>query len=505
MHNNYHFLSALAEELNNKITGAELLECFSQNRDELIIGFSISPEEDFFVKAHLSNTFSCLSFYDDFARAKRNSVDLFKSWIGLKVKKVYIHDNERALSIYLSNRETITFKLFGRFSNIIHFSKSGDVIKIFNSQYESDADLQLESLHRPINQTKKLFDNEGVGVCYPTLSKEMKQKSATWDDAQALLQELSLKKYYLVHDDKISLSMFSCASVVKSYDSALVAITDYFHEYIKVFSLKTERDKATREITSKIKGTKKYITQNSSKLIELQGGVSYKQIADIIMANLYQIPEHAEEVELFNFYDDNQLKIRLKKHLSPQKNAENFYRKEKKFGVQLEKLTQNIEGAKERLVKFEQLLEDLSYINNVKTLRKLLDDNGFTKKEKEKQEDELFKTYQFMNYTIYVGRNSKNNDVLTLKYAHKDDYWLHAKDVPGSHVVVKFQSGKDIPKLVLEKAAELAAYYSKRKNDTLCPVTVTRKKYVRKPKGVPAGAVFVEREEVLLVEPKENI
>lgn len=498
-------MSAVAEELNTKLSGAELLECFSQNKDELIMGFSINSEEDFYIKAHLSNTFSCVAFYDEFARAKRNSVDLFRSWIGLKVKRVYVHENERALSFYLSNRETITFKLFGRFSNIIHFSKSGDVIKIFNNQYESDSELKLNELDRPLNQTEEVFNKDGVKVCYPTFSKEMKEQATTWAESQQIVQQLSKKEFYLVYDSKVKLSLLPSDKAIKSYDSALVAVTDFFHEYIKVFSLQTEKAKATREITSKIKGTKKYISQNKNKLEELKGGVSYKQIADIIMANLYQIPEHAEEVQLFNFYDNNQLKIRLKKHLSPQKNAENFYRKEKKFGVQLEKLAQNIEQAKKRLADYEQLQEDLTYVNNVKSLRKLLDEKGFAKKEKVKQEEDLFKTYDCVGYTIYVGKNSKNNDLLTLKYAHKDDYWLHAKDVPGSHVVVKHQSGKEAPKSVLEKAASLAAFYSKRKNDTLCPVTVTRKKYVRKPKGLPAGAVFVEREEVLLVEPKEKI
>jgi predicted ribosome quality control (RQC) complex YloA/Tae2 family protein len=92
--------------------------------------------------------------------------------------------------------------------------------------------------------------------------------------------------------------------------------------------------------------------------------------------------------------------------------------------------------------------------------------------------------------------------VLTLKLSHKDDLWLHAKDVSGSHVIIKYQSGKNFPKDVIERAAQLAAYNSKRKNESLCPVMVTAKKYVRKRKGDPAGAVVVEREEVIMVEPK---
>jgi predicted ribosome quality control (RQC) complex YloA/Tae2 family protein len=107
-----------------------------------------------------------------------------------------------------------------------------------------------------------------------------------------------------------------------------------------------------------------------------------------------------------------------------------------------------------------------------------------------------------MNYKIWIGKNAQHNDTLTLKYSFKEDLWLHAKDVPGSHVLVKYQSGKKFPKEVIERAAQLAAYNSKRKTDSLCPVAFTPKKHVRKRKGDPAGAVVVEREEVILVEPR---
>ena len=102
---------------------------------------------------------------------------------------------------------------------------------------------------------------------------------------------------------------------------------------------------------------------------------------------------------------------------------------------------------------------------------------------------------------MFIGKNSKNNDLLTQKHAFKEDLWLHAKDVSGSHVIIKYQSGKKFPKPVIEKAAQLAAYYSQRKTDSYCPVMYTPKKFVRKPKGAAPGAVIVEKEEVILVEP----
>ncbi|MDX5346758.1 MAG: NFACT RNA binding domain-containing protein, partial [Hymenobacteraceae bacterium] len=117
-------------------------------------------------------------------------------------------------------------------------------------------------------------------------------------------------------------------------------------------------------------------------------------------------------------------------------------------------------------------------------------------------QETLFKEFEHQGFKILVGKSAQNNDLLTQKHAHKEDLWLHAKDVSGSHVVVKHQAGKNFPEPVIEKAAQLAAFYSKRKNDSLCPVMYTPKKFVRKPKGAAAGAVFVEREKVILVSPQ---
>ncbi|MEL7006397.1 MAG: NFACT RNA binding domain-containing protein, partial [Bacteroidota bacterium] len=104
-------------------------------------------------------------------------------------------------------------------------------------------------------------------------------------------------------------------------------------------------------------------------------------------------------------------------------------------------------------------------------------------------------------FDIYIGKNARANDELLRKYAFKEDLWLHAKDVSGSHVLVKHKAAKPFGAPVIEKAAQLAAYYSKRKNDTLCPVIYTPRKFVRKRKNDPPGAVVVEKEKVLLVEP----
>jgi len=103
---------------------------------------------------------------------------------------------------------------------------------------------------------------------------------------------------------------------------------------------------------------------------------------------------------------------------------------------------------------------------------------------------------------VWAGKNSANNDLLTLRYAKPDDLWFHARGAGGSHVVLKVGTGKGEPgKKAREQAAGIAAYYSKMKNASMVPVAMTEKRYVRKPKGSQAGTVVIEREKVIFAAP----
>ena len=106
-------------------------------------------------------------------------------------------------------------------------------------------------------------------------------------------------------------------------------------------------------------------------------------------------------------------------------------------------------------------------------------------------------------FQVLAGKSSENNDMLTTKYAKPDDLWFHCRGSSGSHVVLKVHSAHGEPsKAAIHQAASIAAYYSKMKNASSVPVAMTEKKFVRKPKGAPAGTVVLEREKVLFVEPK---
>jgi predicted ribosome quality control (RQC) complex YloA/Tae2 family protein len=242
------------------------------------------------------------------------------------------------------------------------------------------------------------------------------------------------------------------------------------------------------------------------RLHALAHEAGYRHRADLIMANLHAIAPGASQVEIVDFYTNEPVIIKLKPLEKPQRTAENLYRKAKNQQIEERQLQARIATRETEALQALELLEELDTQPALAELRGLrswrkqhaLDPNPAPAK----AATELpFKVFEDRGFTILVGRNAQNNDLLTQKYAHKDDLWLHAKDVSGSHVVIRHRAGQPVPEPVVEHAAQLAGWYSRRQHDSLCPVTVTPKKFVRKPKGALPGQVLVERERVVLVVP----
>ena len=129
-----------------------------------------------------------------------------------------------------------------------------------------------------------------------------------------------------------------------------------------------------------------------------------------------------------------------------------------------------------------------------------------TRKSQENDIKSKFRQYLLeKKYRVYVGKDSKSNDLLTLKFAKQNDYWFHARAVSGSHVVLKNDNPKEgMPKNILKLAASIAAYHSKAKTAGMVPVSYTQKKYVVKKKGMEAGKVALLKEEILIVKPEIN-
>lgn len=515
MHNNYYFLRKLAAQLETILTGSVISECFSQHKDELMIRFEIK-EKSFYIKASLQSAFCCLSFTKEFSRARKNSVDLFEPIIGQRVEGIVQYENERSFSLRLTDQYSLLFKMHGNRANLVLFQQR-KAVQLFRNHLTTDADIDLNTLHQQIdfsfeafeqhiNEPDKLYITFGKPVWHFLERNQFSEKSIVekWQSVQDLLGYLKNPTYYVTEiDQKLALSLFPEGNILKKFNNPIEAATEFFLLYTRTLAFFQERQQALATLKTKLQGSLNYLVKADKKLKELKTDTHYKIWADLLMANLHTIKPGQEKISLPDFYAENTLvEIKLKKDISAQKNAEIFYRKAKNQQIEIQKLTATFQSKQKEIGELQQKIAAFEKAEDLKSLRNLIDVSGI-KQEATKKENPLpYHEVIFSGYKIWIGKNAQHNDTLTLKHTFKEDLWFHAKDVAGSHVVVKYQAGKKFPKDVIERAAQLAAFHSKRKTDSLAPVAYTPKKFVRKRKGDPAGAVVVEREEVILAEPK---
>lgn len=515
MHNNYFFLRKLTPLLETRLKDSVVSECFSQNKEELIIRFE-TLHAPFFIKASVSPSFSCLSFPDNFHRARKNSVDLFDNLIGQRVQGILQFKNERSFSIQFSNDFDLLFKMHGNRSNIILFSQRM-VDRLFNNNIQGDLALTLEGLDREIDWSFENFSHHqnNLASVYFTFGKvvwkyleelgfQLKSAEEKWKIVQDLLQLLELPTYYISEiRGKLTFSLLPVGEIKRDFQDPLKALNDFFIGSTQQEMFAADKSFVLAKLKEKLKSCENYLESTSQKLRFLQNENSYKNWADIIMANLHVIEAGSERVILPDFYHENQpTEIKLKKDFSPQKNAEVYYTKSKKQQLEINRLQRTLPDKEKEMDLIKDQIKKLEATTDLKVLRGLIDSLSLAKPREKKADPLPYYELEYSGFKILIGKNATSNDKLTMKHSYKEDLWLHAKDSAGSHVLIKYQSGKNFPKEVIERAAQLAAYHSKRKNESLCPVVVTPRKFVRKRKGDPAGTVIVEREEVILVEPK---
>jgi predicted ribosome quality control (RQC) complex YloA/Tae2 family protein len=511
MHNNYLFLKHLASELKVKLLGSALLSCFSQEKDELMLGFN-TYGNDVYLKCTLKPDFSCITIQNEFARAKKNTVNLWSEIYGLKVIDFSIFENERALKIYLENDYLLIIKLFGNRPNLLVY-KNNEQIAIFNnallsdkslkiSDFEKNADFSFENFQKLEGNYRKVFFTFGKNL-FNYLDAIIKDYSIDqkWDLIQDFLKKQENPKYQIgFFTDIPSLCLFPIANYKFEFTNAVEAVNAFYLFYQKEFSFSNQKHLLVNALEKEKQKTENYLQNTQTKLETLKSGQSKEIIANILMANLHHLEEGISEVELLNFYTDQHITIKLKKDLSPQKNAENYYRKSKNEEIEVKTIEKNIETAFNKIIEIESQIERVKAAENFKELKSFVKIQKKVSEETESPKS-LFREYEFEGNLILVGKNSKNNDTLTLKHAQKEDYWLHARDCSGSHVVIKRKNKENLPNHVIEFAASLAAYYSKRKNEGVVPVIFTQKKFVRKTKGLPDGQVIVDKESTIMIEP----
>lgn len=267
-------------------------------------------------------------------------------------------------------------------------------------------------------------------------------------------------------------------------------------------------------ISSRIEKNIKKLSKLKLELNEANKRDIYKVYGDLIISNLYKIKFKDEELICNNYYNNNELtKIKLDPRLNPSQNAQKYYKRYNKLKNASDLLSKEIIKTKNEIKYLENVnlsLENCSDFKELDEIRQELIHEGYLKnrnkfKIKNNKRKPILKHYISSDgYDIYVGKNNIQNDYLTLKFANKDDIWLHVKDIPGSHVIIRRKDGT-IPYNTIFEAANIAAFYSKGKLSSNVPVDYTERKNVKKPNGARPGMVIYNYFKTLFITPDENL
>ena len=297
----------------------------------------------------------------------------------------------------------------------------------------------------------------------------------------------------------------------RHYDNLSELVDYYYYQKVRL-------DRVNQVSGDLINKLEQILKRNQNKLKNLEkdrqtasSADEYKLKGELINAYMYQINKGDKIVELENYYDDNNLiEVTLDPRLTPNENSQKYYKKYAKYRDSLKYIDRQERITKEENDYLESVLVQIEQadIEDLMDIRHELEDQGYffkNKKNQKKRQQTKSKPRQYVSsdgVLIYVGRNNKHNDELSMKKASKNHWWFHTKDIPGSHVIVLSDQPSDQTKT---EAAEIAAFYSKSRSSANVPVDTVQVKNLRKPNGAKPGYVIYEGQETLFVTPKESV
>ncbi|OWP64203.1 hypothetical protein CDA63_05640 [Hymenobacter amundsenii] len=518
MPSNYYFLRQLAPALTRQLAGYRVATCFSQEKDELAVGLTNGGAE-FWLKITLAAAGTLLALPESFQRARQNSLDLLPGLLGQEVAAVNAWPQDRVLELGFRSGARLVLKLYSTRPNaIFHPADPTAPAELFHPRYLADAELRPADHAEPLAppapaaDPAKAYPGLGdLGRAYlRTLGYDPAPLSTKQTLVQQVVEELENPAAFfiirLAHRTRLSLLPVGEIETELPAADPIGALRYFAPRLLNRQAYETELRQLQQALEKRAGEAEAAAQHVRQRLHTLENTAGYRQTADLIMAHLTQIPVGATQVEVEDFYQPGQRRvIKLKPTETPQRTAQNLYRKAKNQQRETQELAARAERRETDAFRALELLDELAALpaDELRPLRQWRKQRGLDAATvaRAAAAELPFKVFEDSGFTILVGRNAVNNDLLTQRYAHKDDLWLHAKDVTGSHVIIRQRPGQSVPAPVLERAAQLAAWYSRRQNDSLCPVTYTPKKYVRKPRGAKPGQVAVEREKVLLVVP----
>ncbi len=327
----------------------------------------------------------------------------------------------------------------------------------------------------------------------------------------------------IMSEDKSEIIAFSAIELLQygklpkeHYSSTNELLEDFYVTRDKVDRIKHKSVDLRKSISVKLDRTLNKFAKQKEELIEAEGREIYKIYGDLLTANIHRIEKKQTSVVLENYYKEDleKVKIALDPRLSPIQNAQKYYKKYNKLKNAYHLVSEQIIKTQEEIDYLENILislENCTEIRELEEIREELVNEGYVKRSslnaKRKEKEVSSSPHHFISsdgYDIYVGKNNKQNDYLTLKLSSKDDIWMHTKNIPGSHIIIK-SKGSQIPEATILEAAILAAYHSKAKLSSNVPVDYTERKNVKKPSGAKPGMVIYDYYNTVYVTPEKAL
>lgn len=295
------------------------------------------------------------------------------------------------------------------------------------------------------------------------------------------------------------------------------ALNEFYAALDKESALRQKSDRLRKVVGNEVKKLEKKAALHQDSLRKAADAEKLKIHGELITANIYMIPAKTGKIEVVNYYDPegSLIEIELDPHRSPAENAQSYFKRYSKAKSAGSVAKTYLQAANEELSYLASVLTAIDQAEQIQDLAEIeaeLTREGYLKPEKLPKKGkepavaapEPLSLPSIGGFQILVGRNNRQNDYLTMKLARPEDMWLHAKDIPGSHVIIRNPESREIPAPVLQQAAEMAAYYSQARESGKVPVDYALRKHVRKPKGARPGMVIYDHQQTVLVAPKTS-
>ncbi|MCG9967619.1 NFACT family protein [Pelotomaculum terephthalicicum JT] len=288
----------------------------------------------------------------------------------------------------------------------------------------------------------------------------------------------------------------------------------FFSEYEKGERIQKEKKIILSLLNKEINKLGKKLALHTKGLDETAEAGKLKLYGELLTANIYRLEKGIREVSLENYHENGPevVTIPIDPHRSPAENAQLYFKKYLKSKNTRLALMSQITRTRELLEYVEGVktaVEQTGAIADLEEIKQELIEQGFIKqpltssvrkKKMEKHKPVFLSFLSSEGFQLFAGKNNRQNDFLTLKFARENDLWLHTKDIPGAHVIIRTE-GKEVPQTTLMEAASLAAFFSKARESGNVPVDYTRIKYVSKPKNARPGMVVYERQKTIMGAP----